>query len=123
MRKRHVCRLSFRFFCFNQRIEIRFEDILIDDLDIVRLPQGFPQNRNEILVNLDGDDLLRALRRFPGQHPDPGSDLNHQIPRSDARALDNLIDDVFICQKILSKTFGQPKSIFLFNLPNGRWRV
>ena len=61
------------------------------------------------------EPMIKMAKAMGVENPTSGKDF--------IRALDNLIDDVFICQKILSKAFGQPKSIFLFNLPNGRWCV
>jgi hypothetical protein len=83
-------------------------------MDIGKLRQRVMQNLNHVRINLDRRGLSGAPADFRRQHADARPDFQDKIILVKGSAFSDSVDDIRINQEILSKTFRELKSIFIF---------
>ena len=75
------------------------------------LRQGFPEDRQEALVQFDGHHLGGPLRQLVGQHPDARPDLQHAPLGGRAAGLRHAGADRGVDEKILPQLFGKLEAV------------
>ena len=63
----------------HERGNVGFEDVCVDDLEIAEIRHGFAQDRQKRAIQLDGDDLSRALAQLVAECADAGTDLQNAV--------------------------------------------
>ncbi len=71
------------------------------------------QNRNQVFVNFNRRHMARMLAQILRHSPNPRPYLQYKILRPNIRFPDDLIQDMRIYQKILTKLFLKTEIIFL----------
>ena len=88
--------------------QIRIQDILIADLDVVPAGKGLFEDRQKAPVDLHRQDPSGRVRQILGEGPDPGTDLQHEIILCDPGGLHGIEEHLFPDQEILPEFL--PKS-------------
>ena len=96
-------------------VYVAFQDILVDDSDIVILRKGFFQHRDKLLVYLHRYHLACGLCQILGKGSDSRSYLQHVIFGSYLRSPDYLIDNMAVYQEVLSEGFLEIEIVLLYN--------
>ena len=97
-------------------INIRFQNILIQNLDIVIVLQGLLQNGNQRIVDFHRNHLSCIFCQNLRQRADAGADFQHTVLFSYACAGSNVVQNIGINQKILTKIFLICKAVRFDNL-------
>ena len=97
-------------------INVCFQNILIQNLDIVIVCQGLLQNGNQRIVDFHRNHLSCVFCQNLRQRADAGADFQHTVLLGYARAGGNVIQNIGINQKILTKIFLKCKAVRFDNL-------
>ena len=96
-----------------QRRQVHLQNIIVDNLNIIIIRQRILQNRDQILVNFHRTHTPRSIRKILRQRTDTRSDFHNKIVRSDTCSGYNLIQHMWIDQKILTILFLKYKAVLL----------
>ena len=98
----------------HESVDVRLQNVIVDDREIVVIAACvLAKDRDEVLVDLDRNDLLRPLAQHLRHRADAGPDLEHNILLRHARRVDDLVEHVRVDQKILPEFLLKHKMIFL----------
>ena len=86
---------------------------MTDHLDIIIRRQGICQNRNQLAIQLDSQNLSGCFTEILGQCPDPGSDLENEVLPADLGGVNNSLQNMPVNQKILSVFLLKREAVFL----------
>ena len=99
---------------------IYLQNILIDDLDVVKFGQCLIEDGQQAAIDLDADHLVGAAGKFGGQHPDAGADLDHSPAGLGIAHLSHTGTDRGVDQKVLPQALGKGKSVAGQDIPDDR---
>lgn len=79
------------------------------------------QDRDEVRVDLDGDDMAGRLCECLGHRADAGSDLEDTVVLRDFRASDDVLEHVFVDQEVLTETLLEAEIVLLYDFDGFLW--
>ena len=91
--------------------DIEFQDIPLDDADVLPTGEHAVQRRDELRIELDGDHLPRPFCQQHGQAAQAGADLQHRICRFHLCRGDQAGKRCRIGQEILPQAFIRPQAM------------
>ena len=103
--------ISAVIFFLNDGVDICFQDILIQDGDIVVICQCLLQNGNEGVVDFNCYHLSCVFCQHLRQGADTGADLQHAVILCYAGAGSDVVQNVGVDQKILTKVFLEGEAV------------
>ena len=94
----------------SQFLQIRAQNVLPDDIDIVTVLQGKFKHRAQALIYFHTDDPARGFGEILGHGSDTRADLQDTVLRPHSGCLNNTAHNISVRQKILSEFFSGPNA-------------
>ena len=98
-------------FFLNDGVNICFQDILIQDSDVVIVCQCLLQDRDEGIVDFDSNHLSCVFCQHLCQGANTGADFQHTVVLCDAGTGSDVIQNIGIDQEVLTKVFLKGKAV------------
>ena len=93
--------------------DVYFEDVVVDDCHIIPIFQSVVQNRKQCFINLNCCHFPCCFSQILCHGSDSRSNLQYKIILCDLCRIYNLIQNMSIDQKVLTKPFLECKIILL----------
>ena len=79
------------------------------------------EDRDEVRVDLDGDDMAGRLSECLGHRADAWSDLKDTVVLRDFRASDDVLEHVFVDQEVLTEALLEAEIVLLYDFDGFLW--
>jgi hypothetical protein len=84
-------------------VERHCQNVGVNDLE--RVTKGLAQDRDGPSVDFDCDKPRASLNHVPGERALPRSDFNDDVVSAKVQGIDNVANNIFVAEKILSEGF------------------
>ena len=95
------------------RIGLEFQDIAFDNLDISAGGQFFPQQGNQVFIQLHSDNPRGAFGEVAGQCAEPGTNLQHGSSGGNPRGVGDAREDFIVGKEVLPKPLMRLEVVFV----------
>jgi hypothetical protein len=105
----------------NHAGRLDFEDVRMQDFNILQTRQVLLQDRQQSVINLDCHHACARLGQGKGERADARPYFEHGVAWPNLRRLDNLVEDVGVAKEVLPKPLAKPQPVLFEQRPQLRW--